>query len=106
MIDEINDFVQGKLDALKEEIYGIAKILASFPFEKTKVCGVKVSEGRLAKSDKIRLVRNDEVVGESRVQSLRQGKEQVSKIEAGYEGGVILSPFLDFTIGDVLISHN
>ena len=35
MIDEISDFVQGKLEALQEEILGIAKILASFPFEKT-----------------------------------------------------------------------
>lgn len=106
MIGEIMDFVQGKLDALKEEVYGIAKILASFPFEKTKVCGIKVSEGRMAKLDKVRLIRNDEIVGESRLQSIRQGKEQVSKIETGEEGGVILSPFLDFTIGDVLISHN
>jgi translation initiation factor IF-2 len=106
MIAEIMDFVQGKLDALKEEVYGIAKILASFPFEKTKVCGIKVSEGRMAKLDKVRLIRNDEIVGESRLQSIRQGKEQVSKIETGEEGGVILSPFLDFTIGDVLISHN
>ncbi len=106
MIDEVADFVQGKLDSLKEEIYGIAKILASFPYEKTKVCGVKISEGRLAKGDKVRLIRNEEVIGESKLHSLRQGKEQTSKIEAGGEGGVILSPFLDFTIGDMLISHS
>lgn len=106
MLDEINDFVQGKLDSLKEEIYGIAKILASFPYEKTKVCGVKVSEGRIARGDKVRLIRNDEVIGESKINSVRQGKEQVSKIEAGEEGGVILAPFLDFTIGDMLISHS
>jgi translation initiation factor IF-2 len=106
MIDEINDFVQGKLDALQEEIMGIAKILAKFPYEKTQVCGIKVSEGRIAKGDKIRLLRNDEILGESHILSVRQGKEQTSKIETGEEGGVILSPFLDFTIGDVLISHS
>jgi len=106
MIDEINDFVQGKLDALQEDIMGIAKILAKFPYEKTQVCGIKVSEGRIAKGDKVRLVRDDETLGESHVQSVRQGKEQASKIETGKEGGIILSPFLDFTIGDVLISHS
>jgi translation initiation factor IF-2 len=106
MIDEINDFVQGKLDALREDIMGIAKILAKFPYEKTQVCGIKVSEGRIAKGDKVRLMRDDETVGESHVQSVRQGKEQASKIETGKEGGRILSPFLDFTIGDVLISHS
>lgn len=106
LIDEINDFVQGKLEALQEEILGIAKILASFPYEKTKVLGIKVSEGRIARNDKVRLLRNDEVVGESQVSSLRQGKEQVSKIEEGQEGGIILSPFLDFQIGDMILSHN
>jgi len=106
MIDEINDFVQGKLDALQEEIMGIAKILAKFPYEKTQVCGIKVSEGRIAKGDKVRLMRGDEIIGESHILSVRKGKEQTSKVETGEEGGVIISPFLDFTIGDVLISHN
>ena len=106
MIDEISDFIQGKIEALQEEILGIAKILASFPFEKTKVCGVKVTEGRIAKGDKVRLVRKDEAIGESHVNSVRKGKDQASKIEQGEEGGIILSPFLDFTIGDVLISHS
>ncbi len=106
MIDEISDFVQGKLEALQEEILGIAKILARFPFEKTEVMGIRVSEGRIAKGDKVRLTRNDEILGESHVSSVRKGKESLSKIEAGEEGGIILSPFLDFTIGDMLISHS
>lgn len=106
MITEISDFVQGKIEALQEEILGVAKILARFPFEKTEVMGVKVTEGRIAKGDKIRLIRNDTALGESRVNSARQGKDQVSKIEAGNEGGIIISPFLDFTIGDMVISHN
>lgn len=106
MIDEISDFVQGKLEALQEEIMGIAKILARFPYEKTEVMGIKVSEGRIAKGDKVRLMRGDEAIGESKVSSVRQGKEQTSKIEAGQEGGIVISPFLDFVIGDVLISHS
>ncbi|MEK7551462.1 MAG: translation initiation factor IF-2 [Patescibacteria group bacterium] len=106
MIDEISDFVQGKLEALQEEILGIVKILASFPYEKTKVCGVKVVEGRIAKGDKVRVTRGEEVIGESRVASVRKGKEQTSKAEEGEEAGVILSPSLDFTIGDMLISHS
>jgi translation initiation factor IF-2 len=106
MINEINDFVQGKLDALQEEVMGIAKILAKFPYEKTQVCGIKVSEGRIAKGDKARLLRGDVIVGESYVSSVRKGKENASKVEAGEEGGIILAPSLDFTIGDMLISHS
>jgi translation initiation factor IF-2 len=106
MIDEISDFVQGKLDALQEEIYGIAKILAKFPFDKTFVCGVKIAEGRLAKGDKVRILRGEEIVGESHITSVRKGKDQTSKIEQGDEGGIILTPYVDFTIGDMLISHS
>jgi len=91
---------------LQEEILGVAKILARFPYEKTEVMGIKVTEGRIAKGDKIRLMRNNEIVGESRISSVRQGKEQASKIETGQEGGIIISPFLDFVIDDVLISHS
>ncbi|MEK7160333.1 MAG: translation initiation factor IF-2 [Patescibacteria group bacterium] len=106
MIDELSDFIQGKLEALQEEILGIAKILAKFPFDKSYVCGIKVQEGRLAKGDKIRLLRGEEMLGESHITSVRKGKDQTSKIEEGQEGGVILFPFLDFTIGDMLISHS
>ena len=106
MIDEVSDFVQGKLESLQEDILGIAKVLASFPYEKTKVLGIKVAEGRIAKGDKLRITRDDAVVGETKVSSARQGKEQTSKIESGQEGGITISPFLDFVIGDVIISHS
>jgi len=105
LIDEIKDVLKGKQLALVEEIYGRAKVLASFPFEKTKVLGIKVQEGRVARGDKVRLIRKEEIVGESAINSVRTGKNVVSKIEEGEEGGVILSPFLDFTIGDMLICH-
>jgi translation initiation factor IF-2 len=105
LISEIKDVLEGKQLAMVEEIYGRAKVLASFPFEKTKVLGVKVLEGRVARGDKIRLIRKEEIIGESTVNSVRMGKNVVSKIGEGQEGGVILTPFLDFTIGDMLVCH-
>jgi translation initiation factor IF-2 len=105
LISEVKDVLEGKQLALVEEIYGRAKILASFPFEKTKVLGIKVLEGRVARGDKVRLIRKEEIIGESSVSSVRIGKNVVSKIGEGQEGGVILSPALDFTIGDMLICH-
>lgn len=105
LISEIKDVLEGKKLAAEERIYGVAKVLASFPFEKTKVLGISVLDGRVAKGDRIRLVRGEDIMGESSITSLRQGKNQTSKIEKGEEGGAIISPFLDFTIGDMLISH-
>ena len=105
LISEIKDVLEGKQLALVEEIYGRAKILASFPFEKTKVLGIKVLEGRVARGDKVRLIRKEEIIGESTISSVRMGRNVVSKIGENQEGGVILSPSIDFTIGDMLICH-
>lgn len=106
MFDEIKDAVEGKELSMQEEIFGAAKILAEFPFEKTKVMGVSVTEGRIAKGDRIRLIRGEEEKGEAIITSVRRGKEVISKAEKGEEAGVIVSPFLDFEIGDMIISHS
>lgn len=105
LLDEVADVLEGKQLAMEEKIYGEAKILASFPYEKTIVLGISVVEGRIAKGDKIRILRGEEKIGESSVVSVRQGKDQVSKVEKGNECGIVISPKLDFTIGDMVISH-
>ncbi len=105
LLGELQDVLDGKALALVEEIFGKAKVLASFPFEKTKVLGIVVLEGRVARGDRARLMRGDDIIGESSISSVRQGKNQVSKIEKGLEGGIILSPILDFTIGDMILCH-
>lgn len=106
LLDELRDAKDGKVLAGMEQVYGGAQILASFPFEKTQVLGIKVLEGRIAKGDKIRLTRDDIVIGESTIVSLRQGKEIASKVEKNQEAGIIISPYLDFVVGDVIISHS
>ena len=106
LLDEVKDALEGKVIAEEEHIYGTATILASFPFEKSVVLGIRVLEGRVARGDKIRIMRGEEIVGESIISSLRQGKEQISKVEKGKEAGIILSPALDFTIGDMLLCHS
>lgn len=105
MIAEIEDFLEGKRLSLEEKIFGRAKILASFPFDKQKVLGIAVLEGRIAKGDKVRLERDDAPVGEGLIASVRRGKDQISKAEAGAEAGILLANDLDFQVGDVLISH-
>lgn len=105
LLSEIADVVEGKQLALEVRILGKAKILAEFPFEKTKVLGIKILEGRVAKGDKIVLMRDEKEIGKSTITSVRQGKNQVSKIESGSEGGIILSPIVDFLLGDMVISQ-
>lgn len=106
LIDELKDALVGKKLSFEEKIFGVAQILASFPFDKSIVVGIKITDGRIAKGDKIRIVRGESIIGESSVISLRQGKNTLSKVEEGQEAGVILSPQIDFNVGDMLISHD
>lgn len=105
LLDELADVIEGKRLAQIEEIYGTAKILASFPFEKTIVLGISVTEGRVARGDKVRIIRGEEVIGEAVITSLRVGKNSLSKVEKGHEAGVVIAPMLDFIVGDMLLSH-
>lgn len=106
LLDELKDVMEGKRLAEMEQIYGVAQIQASFPFEKTTVLGLKILDGRVAKGDKVRLMREDEPIGESNIISVRQGKDVVSKVETPNECGILISPLLDFRVGDVILSHS
>ena len=105
LIDEVNDVVEGKRLALIEEIYGTATILASFPYEKTVALGIRVQDGRIARGDKVRIVRGEDIIGESTITSVRVGKNPTSKVEKGSEAGIVLASPLDFSVGDMIISH-
>lgn len=106
MLDEVNDALEGKLQSQMEQIYGTARILAKFPFERTFAFGISVMDGRIARGDRIRIMRDEEVVGETTINSLRIGKNSTSKVEKGHEAGLVFNGGLDIRVGDVLLSHS
>ncbi len=106
MLDEIKDALEGKLQAQMEQIFGKAKVLAKFPFEKTVAFGVQVNAGRVARGDRIRIMRGESVLGEASIGSLRVGKNPVSKVEKGHEAGLLIATPLDIQVGDMILSHS
>lgn len=106
LLEELTDVLEGKKLAQEEEIFGVAEVKGKFPFEKTFAYGVNVADGRVAKGDRIRVMRGDDAVGETSITSLRIAKTQTSKVEKGHEAGIVLSGSLDIQLGDVLLSHN
>lgn len=102
LLDELKDAAAGMLTPVEtEEILGRGKIVAEFPFEKLRVCGVKVTEGRMARGD---LVKINEA--KSKIKSVRVGRDETNKVEVGRECGVLLDPQVDFTVGDDIIAYN
>ena len=101
LLDELKDAAAGMLKPEStEEILGTGEIIAEFPFEKLRVAGVRVTDGRLARGDRVRI--KDQ---ESRIKQLRIGKEEVNKVEKGRECGVLLDPQVDFKPGDGIICY-
>jgi translation initiation factor IF-2 len=106
MLDEVGDALEGKLQSQMEQVFGTAKVLAKFPFEKTFAFGISVQEGRIARGDHLRIMRGEEVIGETTLTSLRVGKNTTSKVEKGNEAGIVPTQSLDIQVGDMIISHS
>jgi translation initiation factor IF-2 len=84
---------------------GQAEIIAEFEIKKQRVAGCRVGQGRITKRDTLHLKRGGEVVGDCQVKSLKMGKEGVNQAKEGEEFGAVLSPSIDFEIGDMLVSY-
>lgn len=105
LLEELTDAANGMLDSLQtEEIMGVGQIVAEFPYEKLRVAGTRVLDGRLAKGDKVRVTRGEEKIGEGKIKSLRMGKVEANKAEKGKECGIIIEPQFDFHLGDDIIA--
>jgi len=89
---------------IEEQVLGKAEILAEFKM-KQRVAGCVVLEGEIKKEDQIHLFRGENLLGNGRFKSLKQGKNDVEVIKKGEEFGAVLSANLDFQIGDVIVSY-
>jgi len=105
LLDEMADVVTGMEDLLvRERELGQGTIIAEFPFEKDRIAGTKVTSGRLAKGDFVRVMRGEEEIGRARIKSIRQGKNEITKVEVGGECGVFLDKKVDFMLQDGIIA--
>lgn len=105
LLDRLAQLVE-KLEkpGAEEEILGEAKIIAQFEARKERVAGGQMQKGRIARGDTLHLLREGKLVGNVRIKSLQKGKEIVDKVVEENEFGVVISPSLDFAIGDMLVS--
>ncbi|MYB44017.1 MAG: translation initiation factor IF-2 [Acidimicrobiia bacterium] len=104
LLDEMEQMLVGRLAPTREEtLVGVAQVRAIFRVPRLgAVAGCYVTEGRIAREARARVVRDGSVVYDGRVASLRRFKEDVSEVVAGYECGVGLERFRDVKEGDVI----
>ncbi|MAR78023.1 MAG: translation initiation factor IF-2 [Gammaproteobacteria bacterium] len=102
LIDNIKQQLSGLLDPdIKEEIIGIAEVKDVFRSSKIgAIAGSIVSEGVIQKDQPIRVLRDNIVIYEGELESLRRFKEDVKEVKSGTECGIGVKDYNDVKPGD------
>ena len=102
LLDEVKARLSGLLDPIiKEEIVGTAEVLEVFNSPKFgQVAGCMVIEGSIFKSKPVRVLRDDVVIHQGELDSLRRFKDDVGEVKTGTECGVGIKNYKDIKPGD------
>ena len=102
-IDDIQAAMKGMLaPKYKEVIQGKVEIRKVMKFSKALVAGSYVLEGKVCNNSKIRIIRDNIVLYEGQIESLRRFKDDVKEVATGYECGITIDNYRDFKEGDIL----
>jgi translation initiation factor IF-2 len=104
LIADVKAAMEGLLDPdTKEKILGKAVIKQVFKLSSFgTISGCSVIDGKILRGSKVRLLRDNVIVFEGNISSLRRFKEDVKEVEKGYECGIGLENFSDIKSGDII----
>jgi translation initiation factor IF-2 len=104
---EVKDALEGLLEPeKKEEVVGVAEVRQTFRVPKVgTVAGCYVLEGRLNRNDRVKVYRDDKLIFDGHVASLKRFKDDVREVTAGLECGLGLDGFDDIKIGDIIEAY-
>ncbi len=104
LIDDIKAIVGDMLSPIKELVsVGKAEVRNLFTVGKSLViAGCMVTDGTVARGAEIKIHRNNEVVYEGRIGSLKRFKDDVKEVKAGFECGIVVDGYNEFKEGDVI----
>jgi len=102
--DEIKNAMLGLLEPTYKEIYlGTAEVRNTFKVPKVgTVAGCFVTEGKVTRTAECRLIRDNVVIFEGKISSLRRFKDDASEVKVGLECGIGIERFGDVKVGDVI----
>lgn len=108
VIDDIEAAMKGMLDPIyKEVILGKIAVRETFKVPGAGIiAGAYVTEGKVARNAKVRLVRDGVVIHEGAISSLRRFKDDVREVAAGYECGIGIEKYNDIKEGDLIEAFN
>ena len=104
LIDAIKAAMSGMLaPIIKEEFIGKLEVREIFKVGKVgTIAGCMVTEGRVIKNSKIKLVRDNVVIYSGKLGTLKRFKDDVKEVKSGYECGATIENYNDIKIGDII----
>ena len=104
LVDDIRESASGLLKAeVREKFIGYAEIREVFNVSKVgKVAGCLVTEGVARRSAGVRLLRDEVVIHEGTLKTLKRYKDEVAEVESGQECGMAFERYEDIRVGDVI----
>ncbi|MDH3579811.1 MAG: translation initiation factor IF-2, partial [Hyphomicrobiales bacterium] len=104
LVDDVKAAMSGMLDpTIREHFLGNAEVLEVFHISKVgKVAGCRVTEGKVERGANVRLIRDDVVIHEGKLSTLKRFKDEVSEVLAGQECGMGFENHQDLKEGDVI----
>ncbi|CAN1499050.1 InfB Translation initiation factor 2 (IF-2; GTPase) [Caulobacteraceae bacterium] len=104
LLDDVKDILSGMLEPERKETFlGYAQILQVFNITKVgKIAGCKINEGNIKRGCGVRLLRDDVVIHEGKLSTLKRFKDEVSEVLAGQECGMAFEGYQDLREGDLI----
>ena len=104
LVDDIKAALSGMLSPeLRETFLGNAEIIEVFNISKVgKVSGCRVTEGVVRRGSHVRLIRDDVVIHEGKLSTLKRFKDEVKEVQSGQECGMAFETYQDMRKGDVI----
>ena len=104
LVDDVKAAMSGLLaPTLRETMLGNAQILEVFDISKVgKVAGCRVTDGQVERGANVRLIRDNVVVHEGKLSTLKRFKDEVKEVQAGQECGMAFENYQDMRAGDVI----
>ena len=103
-INDLKDAMEGMLSLeMKEESTGEAEIRETFKISRIgTIAGCMVTSGKIFRNSNIRVVRDDEMIFEGKLLSLKRFKDDVKEVAKGYDCGIQINEFNDLVEGDII----
>ena len=103
-VNDIRDAMEGLLaPTLREKDLGRVEVRETFHVSRIgTIAGCYVLDGKIVRNAQVRLVRDNVVVWEGKLNSLKRFKDDVKEVASGYECGIGLENYNDIKIGDVI----